>query len=110
MWVALWLSAPLTTAIVFFAFLPTAYAGVAELGLISGTGMFISLFISLSLLPALIRLFPVKPGRRNPSQSAHHDPALPIWQRWPLQQPRRLLIMAGVLAFCSLLLLPANSL
>ncbi len=49
-----------TTAIGFYAFLPTAYSGVAELGLISGTGMFISLFLSLTILPALLTLLPYK--------------------------------------------------
>ena len=44
----------LTTAIGFFAFLPTDYRGVAELGLIAGAGMLISLFTNLTLLPALI--------------------------------------------------------
>lgn len=46
----------ITTAAGFFAFIPTPYSGVAELGLISGTGMFISLIVSLTLLPALIGL------------------------------------------------------
>ena len=49
----------LTTAIGFFAFIPTDYDGVAELGLISGTGMFISLIVTLSLLPALLKLVPL---------------------------------------------------
>ncbi len=40
----------------FFAFLPTDYRGLAELGLISGGGMFIALFASLSVLPALLAL------------------------------------------------------
>src|SRR5262249_25693200 len=40
----------------FFAFLPTSYSGVAELGLIAGFGMVINLALSLTLLPALIRL------------------------------------------------------
>ena len=44
----------LTTAIGFFAFLTTNYRGVAELGLIAGAGMLISLFTSLTLLPALL--------------------------------------------------------
>ena len=43
-----------TTAIAFLSFLPTDYLGVAELGLIAGAGMFISLFANLTLLPALI--------------------------------------------------------
>jgi uncharacterized protein len=49
----------LTTAIGFFAFIPTDYQGVAELGLISGAGMFISLFVTMTLLPALLRTLPL---------------------------------------------------
>ncbi len=44
-----------TTAIGFYAFVPTDYNGISELGLISGTGMFISLFITLTFLPALLK-------------------------------------------------------
>ena len=51
----------ITTAVGFYAFVPTDYAGVAELGLISGTGMFISLFVTLTLLPALLALMPMRP-------------------------------------------------
>lgn len=51
----------LTTAIGFYAFIPTAYNGVAELGLISGTGMLISLIVTLTVLPALQRFLPVRP-------------------------------------------------
>ena len=51
----------LTTATGFFAFLPTAYRGVAELGLIAGVGMFISLLVSITLLPALLHVMP-QPG------------------------------------------------
>lgn len=43
-----------TTATGFFVFVPTDYRGVAELGLISGTGMFIILFHTLTLIPALL--------------------------------------------------------
>jgi len=43
-----------TTAIGFFVFIPTDYRGVAELGLISGVGMFIILFLTLTLVPALL--------------------------------------------------------
>ena len=54
---ALTLSA-LSAAAGFYAFLPTEYRGLAELGLISGTGMFIALATSLTVLPALIALSP----------------------------------------------------
>ncbi len=50
----------LTTSIGFFAFIPTDYKGVSELGLISGGGMFVGLIVSLSLLPALLKVFSIK--------------------------------------------------
>jgi hopanoid biosynthesis associated RND transporter like protein HpnN len=40
----------------FFAFLPTSYVGVSELGVISGIGMIIALLLNLTLLPALVML------------------------------------------------------
>ncbi len=58
----------LSTSIGFFAFVPTDYAGVSELGLISGTGMYISLFVSLTVLPAILKLLPApKVGRSGGS-------------------------------------------
>jgi len=54
---ALTLSA-IAAAIAFYAFLPTDYRGLAELGLIAGTGMFIALFANLTVLPALLTCFP----------------------------------------------------
>lgn len=43
-----------TTAIGFLVFWPTEYRGVAELGAIAGAGMFIILFLTLTLFPALV--------------------------------------------------------
>jgi hopanoid biosynthesis associated RND transporter like protein HpnN len=40
----------------FFAFLPTKYIGVSELGVISGMGMIIALALTGTLLPALVML------------------------------------------------------
>ena len=45
------------TAAGFYAFLPTDYRGVSELGLIAGTGMFIAFFASITVLPALLSIF-----------------------------------------------------
>ncbi|MDH5552789.1 MAG: MMPL family transporter, partial [Nitrosomonas sp.] len=50
----------ITTAIGFYAFMPTTYEGVAELGLISGTGMIISLIVTLTIAPALQRYLPAR--------------------------------------------------
>ncbi|SFE99685.1 MMPL family transporter [Nitrosomonas sp. Nm166] len=57
----------ITTAIGFYAFMPTTYRGVAELGLISGTGMIISFLITMILIPALQRFFPTKPRKSSVS-------------------------------------------
>lgn len=50
----------LSTAVGFYAFLPTDYRGVSELGVIAGTGMLIGLIANWTLLPALLTLFPVR--------------------------------------------------
>jgi uncharacterized protein len=48
--------AAIATAAGFFSFLPTDYVGVGELGLIAGIGMIAAFALSISLLPALIKL------------------------------------------------------
>jgi uncharacterized protein len=45
------------TAAGFMSFLPTHYKGLSELGLIAGLGMIIAYIVSITLLPALLRLF-----------------------------------------------------
>ncbi|GAB6053264.1 MMPL family transporter [Magnetospira thiophila] len=52
-------------AMAFFAFLPTDYIGLAQLGLIAGSGMFIALGANLTLLPALMTLMPVRGSPRK---------------------------------------------
>jgi hopanoid biosynthesis associated RND transporter like protein HpnN len=49
----------------FFAFLPTDYRGVSELGLIAGMGMGIAFFTTITLLPALLTLLK-PPGEPSP--------------------------------------------
>jgi len=56
----------ITTAIGFYSFLPTQYDGMAELGLISGTSMFIGMSVSLIVLPALLHLIPLPPIVHRP--------------------------------------------
>lgn len=60
----------LTTAIGFYAFMPTTYRGVAELGLISGSGMLISFLVTMTLLPAMQRIFIT---RMKPQSIAHQS-------------------------------------
>lgn len=42
------------TAVGFFAFLPTSYRGLSELGLIAGFGMLIAFISSITLVPAML--------------------------------------------------------
>jgi hopanoid biosynthesis associated RND transporter like protein HpnN len=52
------------TAAGFYAFVPTDYRGIAELGLIAGTGMIVAFITSITLLPGLLTLLrpPQEPG------------------------------------------------
>jgi hopanoid biosynthesis associated RND transporter like protein HpnN len=47
-----------TTSIGLYAFIPTDYKGVSELGLLAGTSLFICLLITLIALPALLKMIP----------------------------------------------------
>jgi len=47
-----------TTSIGLYAFIPTDYKGVSELGLLAGTSLFICLLITLVVLPALLKIIP----------------------------------------------------
>jgi hopanoid biosynthesis associated RND transporter like protein HpnN len=44
------------TAVGFFAFLPTSYRGLSELGLIAGCGMLVAFLCSITLVPATLAL------------------------------------------------------
>ena len=87
-----------TTAIGFFAFAPTEFKGVAELGIIAGSGMFISLFTNMTLLPALIAwkvpAAAVKPMRPvAPSMQALLE--LPVKNAWTVTAGTVLLLLAS---------------
>ena len=85
----------------FFAFAPTAYAGVSELGVIAGSGMLIALAASVTLLPALLAWLGVAGsegamalpafGRVDAALSAHR---------------RRVLAFAALAAIASIASLP----
>lgn len=61
----------ITTALAFFALLPTAYSGLAQLGMISGIGVLVALVASLTVLPALLSLLPVAGGSRSATADLH---------------------------------------
>jgi hopanoid biosynthesis associated RND transporter like protein HpnN len=89
------LCAALATAAGFLAFVPTAFSGVAELGLIAGGGMLIAFACTLTFLPAAITLF-------NP-----RDEAVEVGFSWarPLDgriQANHAWLLGGFVAFAAL--------
>ena len=91
----------LTTGIGFFAFVPTDFTGVSELGIISGTGMFISLVASLTVLPALLELFPPPAPVSGETRER-----LSRKTSWPIRHRRGIRVAAIALALASLAALP----
>ena len=94
--------APLTlaasaTAAGFLSFLPTAYRGVSELGLIAGFGMLVAFATSITVLPALIRLLkpPGEPDELGFYMLAPVDRFLER-QRIPIIVGTALVVLAGL--------------
>jgi len=75
----------------FLAFLPTAYVGIAELGMIAGLGMIVALALSVTMLPALFML--LRPGR---PQAELGSPALAPVDAFLLRRRRRILGVFGL--------------
>jgi hopanoid biosynthesis associated RND transporter like protein HpnN len=92
-----------TTAIGFFAFVPTDFVGVGELGLISGVGMFISLICTLTLLPALISLPPLPSSAPNVRAAPRPAPRI---ASLPMRHPRLIRGSALALGAAAIILLP----
>ncbi|HEX9139257.1 MAG TPA: MMPL family transporter [Steroidobacteraceae bacterium] len=85
----------------FFAFAPTDYIGVSQLGIVAGLGMIIAVFLSLTTLPALIQRIrpPGVPGKTVSRGLARIDEFV--------LGHRRLVVGTGcAAAFLSLLALP----
>ncbi len=55
----------LTTAVAFISFWPTAFRGLAELGLIAAAGMLIAVLVSFTVLPPLLELLSISPRDRR---------------------------------------------
>ena len=95
-----------TVSLALFAFVPTSFTGIAELGLISGVGMFISLIVSLTLLPALITLLP--PNAARTKLSTNTGGTLGRMLTWPYRYARPIWIVAALLAVGALALAPKS--
>lgn len=106
-WAAETMGSPLTlcaagAAIGFFSFLPTDYRGLAELGQIAGASMFIALLGNLTLLPALITLWPIRTEVRRLGEKGRPAPR----KETPSPAPRRITAAAVLLAGISACFIP----
>ncbi|TAL03511.1 MAG: hopanoid biosynthesis-associated RND transporter HpnN [Rhodospirillaceae bacterium] len=95
------LLAAIATALGFFSFLPTAYRGVAQLGVIAGGGMIIALILSFTALPALIAIVRGK---------ADAVPVGYLWaaplNRWLVRRRMLVLVVAALFGGAALVALP----
>jgi uncharacterized protein len=85
----------------FFAFEPTDYIGVSELGVIAGIGMVIAFVASITVLPALLKLMSV-----SGLAEGMHFKGLAGVDRFLQGHRKRVLIVAATLALAGLGLLP----
>jgi uncharacterized protein len=89
------------TAAGFYAFVPTDYRGVSELGVIAGTGMIVAFVASITLLPALIVW--LRPGSER---AAVGYAALAPLDRLLVSHRRAVLAVSAVVALAAAALLP----
>ncbi len=104
---ALRAGAPLTlaaaaTAAGFFSFLPTAYRGISELGEIAGVGMIVAYLMSITVLPALLRILN-PPGEQEGVGFTWLAPV----DRFTEKHRTGILIATGIVLLAGLPLLPA---
>ena len=95
--------ASLATAAGFLAFVPTAFSGVAELGLIAGGGMLIAFGCTITVLPAAITLL-----HPQGAEDAGFARAAPL-DRWITRWRTRLLGVFAALAVLAVLVIPVLS-
>lgn len=85
----------------FLAFLPTGYRGVSDLGVIAGFGMVVAALLSLTLLPALLRLT----APRGEAAEVGY-PALAPLDHWLARRARAVTAGCGLLALAAAAVLP----
>lgn len=95
------LVAALATSAGFLAFTPTAFLGVAQLGLIAGIGMMVAFVCTTTLLPALLRIF--HPPLDCPSMGYAFMQPVDVKIR---QMRKPLLIVFGLVALAGIVLVP----
>ncbi|HEY5048265.1 MAG TPA: MMPL family transporter [Rhizomicrobium sp.] len=90
------------TAAGFFSFLPTSYLGVAQLGLVAGIGMLVTFVLTVTLLPALVKL--LAPGG-EPGLIGYR--ALAPLDRFLGKRRVVVTVTSGILVLAAIALLPS---
>jgi len=83
-----------TTAVGFYAFIPTSYVGVADMGIISGTGVLLGLLATLTFYPAVVSLGRARSAARAGRRLRRFELQLPVF---PSRYPRAVCGAAAVL-------------
>ena len=89
--------AAVTTSVAFFAFIPTDFAGMAQLGVISGVGVLIAFFVAITVLPAVFSMIPLR--SRKAKRAASAERALARARSGPnpfLKMLAALILLAGL--------------
>jgi len=94
-----------TTSLGFYAFIPTSYVGISELGLIGGTGMFISFFVTMTLLPGLLAVWSHGEFEQEGEDSVV-DTLEKVTARIPYRFSGTVVTLALILAFGAIWFLP----
>jgi hopanoid biosynthesis associated RND transporter like protein HpnN len=97
--------AAIATAVGFLSFVPTAYTGVSQLGLIAGGGMLIALLVDFTVLPALLALV------RPPAEPSEIGLPLDGADRWIAAHARAIVsggALVGALGVAALFVLPTD--
>ncbi|EWY42350.1 hypothetical protein N825_19400 [Skermanella stibiiresistens SB22] len=90
----------LCATIGFISFVPTDYRGLAEFGIISGLGMLVALFTSVTVMPALLVLFKPGPGARSETRENR------VFGNWIDRNSRALVIIGALTTVAAAALLP----
>jgi len=93
-----------TTSIGLYSFIPTDYQGISELGLLAGTSLFICLFVTLTALPALLKLLPVSPANESVPDFPGAAKIPEALATFTLHNAKPISIMTGILAVIAVIL------
>lgn len=93
-----------TTSIGLYAFIPTDYKGVSELGLLAGTSLFICLSITLISLPALLKIAPAPTKVRPAEEQSVFSNLAKKLSALPLHYAKPIAVTTLVIALLSIVL------